>query len=106
MDTPWGIADHVKDIGLGIKRVDTPSHGGYFVPDEMLKKMPPATHKTFAGKGWYEEDCDWCMVVLSFPELFPAINVGDARRCCALFMSKQVCNAFGITKTPGTSFVE
>lgn len=31
--------------------------------------------KTYAGSGWYEEDCDWCLVVLAFPSLF------DTRSC-------------------------
>jgi hypothetical protein len=26
----------------------------------------------WAGANWYEEDCDWCIVALSFPQLFPA----------------------------------
>lgn len=34
--TPWGVADDIQHIGGGIYRVDTPSHGGYFVPPELL----------------------------------------------------------------------
>ena len=29
---------------------------------------------SFNGRGkagWFEEDCDWCMVALAFPEAFP-----------------------------------
>lgn len=34
--------------------------------------MPEALrdYATYAGPGWYEEDCDWALVVASFPELF------------------------------------
>lgn len=28
--------------------------------------------KPFAGLGWYEEDCDWAIVALAFPQFFPA----------------------------------
>lgn len=41
MKTPWGQADDVVEYDNGIKRVDTPSHGGYFVPTRLLTKIPP-----------------------------------------------------------------
>lgn len=70
--TPWGIADSMKIIAPGITWYSTPSHGGYHLSDERIKAMPPALRdfKPWAGEGWYEEDCDWCVVVLAFPEYF------------------------------------
>ena len=28
--------------------------------------------QTLAGGNWYEEDCDWCIVALAFPQFFAA----------------------------------
>ncbi len=106
MFTPWGHADHVADIGKGIKQVDTPSHGGYYVPCDVLKTMKPEALKTVAGRGWYEEDCDWCLVALSFPELFMDDSVEAARRTCAFWMRPEVCAAFGIEPDPKNIHIE
>ena len=57
--TPWGAPQSQKEITPGVIRVDTAGHGGYWVSDEMLLKMPVdcRTVKTFSGEiGWYEED--------------------------------------------------
>lgn len=79
LDTPWGPAECVTDIGGGILHVDTSSHGGYFVPPALNVLVPLEWRtKSFNARGmvgWYEEDCDWCLVALTFPQQFPA----DAR---------------------------
>lgn len=86
--TPWGVTDDAPtDIGLGILRVDTPSHGGYFVPDDQLHRIP-AHRQRYAtywsgGPNWYEEDCAWACVAVAFPELFPADAVEIARTTVA-----------------------
>jgi hypothetical protein len=78
--TPWGPAQDVIPVanGEGIAFVSTASHGGYYVPAAMLAKMPLAARlASFNGQGlvgWFEEDCDWCLVVLSFPDLFSKDN--------------------------------
>jgi hypothetical protein len=71
-NTPWGNPDSGKHIGDGIVFYSTPSHGGYRVPAEKLAEMPKALRefRTFAGHGWYEEDCDAVIVILAFPHLF------------------------------------
>lgn len=71
LETPWGPAEHTKDIGGGILRVDTPSHGGYFVPPALNVLVPSIWRESSFNKqamnGWYEEGCDWFMVALTFP---------------------------------------
>lgn len=73
MYTPWGKADHVKWIAPGITRVDTSSHGGYKVEpmQEQAIRAKFPNMRPFAGWGWYEEDCDWAYVALTYPNLFP-----------------------------------
>lgn len=75
IQTPWGLADSCKAVAPGIAFFSTPSHGGYRLSPErnaaVLAKLPG--FQTFCGvPGWYEEDCDWAAVALTFPEYFPA----------------------------------
>lgn len=72
MNTPWGKADHVDLVAPGITSVSTPSHGGYHLdPVRMSAVHARFPHfATFAGGPWFEEDCDWAVVALTFPELF------------------------------------
>lgn len=70
-DTPWGIAQEATRITEGITLYETASHGGYHVSPVRLLQMPEHLRdKTFAGIGWFEEDCDAALVTLAFPELF------------------------------------
>lgn len=82
MHTPWGQSDHVEQIAPGILRVSTPSHGGYRVYKSRVEEMPAPLRdfEPFAGAGWYEEDCDWCVVVLAYPDLFDAWELRGALR--------------------------
>lgn len=78
---PWGKVESPHEIAPGIWTVSTPSHGGILVSAERRAAMP--THlrdfQTFAGGNWYEEDCDWSVVALAFPEYFSE-EVLDAAR--------------------------
>ena len=57
-------------IAPGIMEYGTPSHGGIHVSATRLAQMPESWRESFAGDGWYEEDCDWALVALAFPECF------------------------------------
>ena len=73
-ETPWGKAQSAEEVGPGIIRYTTASHGGYFLNATANGKVSPILKKsTFCGqglKGWYEEDCDWAIVVYTFPQFF------------------------------------
>jgi hypothetical protein len=58
----------------GIVCYSTPSHGGYWLSPERVAEMPKPLRefKPFAGPNFYEEDADWSIVALAFPQLFPA----------------------------------
>ena len=79
--TPWGMADYVKNYTEGLDCFGTPSHGGFGVSDELMRDMEPtlAAFKTWAGRNWYEEDCDCIIVVLAFPQYF-----GERHLRCAV----------------------
>lgn len=70
--TPWGHADGIIILADGIASVSTSSHGGIWLSDErwktLLEKFP--MFQSWAGEGWLEEDCDWCVAALAFPEHF------------------------------------
>jgi hypothetical protein len=74
LGTPWGCPDSAKEIAPGVVEISTPSHGGIHLSKERqaeVERVMPF-FRPFAGPGWYEEDCDWCIVLLVFPELEPA----------------------------------
>jgi hypothetical protein len=80
--TPWGTAQEAKEIAPGIIRYDTASHGGYFLSKERNAKVPAILKKSTCAeqglKGWYEEDCDWAIVVYTFKECFDDVQFNFA----------------------------
>ena len=86
METPWGASDHVEKIAEGIEFVSTPSHGGYRLDAERTLRVLHDFHGPDSGlcrAGWFEEDCDWAYVALTFPVLFPPEAQEAARRTVA-----------------------
>ena len=84
MRTPWGTAQHVTQLADGVCFVSTASHGGFKLSAERNAKVPKAWREgSFGGQGlqgWYEEDCDVALVMLTFPELFEAEVTERARK--------------------------
>lgn len=74
--TPWGRAETKEIIADGITFYSTPSHGGYKVHKRLLKKMPK---RLVNLDGWYEEDAEWCKVVVAFPQYFTETLVNIAK---------------------------
>lgn len=73
--TPWGTSDYSKKYAPGVIFYGTPSHGGY----HLCATKNALVHEAWRRKdGWYEEDCDWAIVALTFPELF-AEHLAHAR---------------------------
>ncbi|CAN5439889.1 hypothetical protein BH10CYA1_BH10CYA1_62090 [soil metagenome] len=73
-DTPWGKAQSAEQVGPGIISYSTASHGGYFLYPATNAKVPSILKKSTCGelglKGWYEEDCDWAIIVFIFKQYF------------------------------------
>ena len=70
--SPWGHVQDCTIIAPDIMRVSTASHGGYHCTgnaQERIETLFP-TFTPWAGRGWYEEDCDWAMVALAHPQHF------------------------------------
>lgn len=77
MFTPWGSAQSIDKIADGIVQVSTASHGGIGLDETRNAQMPDALR---VDGGWYEEDVQWALVVLAFPDLFPDRIAQDAPR--------------------------
>ena len=81
IDTPWGVAQYVTQLGEGITLISTANHGGIRVSREknrtIMAKFPG--FKPWAGELWYEEDCDWVFVAVTFPEYFSDVDLKIAR---------------------------
>ena len=81
-DTPWGKVQTAEDVAPGITLISTASHGGYRLNSVANGKVELALKKATCGglglKGWYEEDCDWAIVVYTFKEHFDAMHYKQA----------------------------
>lgn len=70
---PWGISQHTETIAEGIVSVSTAGHGGLLLSEERLAAMPRELRCNVYGHGQtnaFEEDCEWALVALAFPECF------------------------------------
>jgi uncharacterized protein DUF7007 len=99
MRTPWGESDSVVQFDNGIRGVSTPSHGGYWVPAKLLSRIPQRFQDYAArwsnSPQWYEEDCAWACVAVTFPDLacngarqFSAADLQQARETIARYIDK------------------
>jgi hypothetical protein len=70
--SPWGAIQDAEQVFAGVWQVSTASHGGFYLSAERREAMPQKyIQASFNGQGrtgWFEEDCDWSLVCLSFPE--------------------------------------
>lgn len=73
MNSPWGKIDNTEATGVrGVTWVSTPSHGGYRVTEKRTRDMSPHLYDLaihYGGYYWFEEDCDWVAVILTWPEI-------------------------------------
>lgn len=99
--TPWGMADSSEKIARGIVSYSTPSHGGIHVTQRILDMMPEELR---IESGWYEEDCDWCLVVVAFPQFF--VNADLAKSCMKDWHPDRYEKHFGIQLKPEESYMK
>ena len=86
MITPWGNSQSIREIAPGIIRVSTESHGGYHVTPELLARMPEEHRATaYSTGGWFEEDVDWSLVAINFPDAFHPDEVKAAKNYVARY---------------------
>lgn len=100
--SPWGKVDGHTPLGdLGFLHHSTPSHGGIYVPTEMLRRMP----KPYRSGHWYEEDCEWAKVALSFPSGLSERDLERARNTAINWFPHEYMAVTGETIAPEQSHV-
>ncbi len=72
--TPWGGSQLATIYAEGVVSHSTSGHGGFHLSPGRNRQVDASVRS--AG-GWYEEDCEWAIVALTFPDLF----TGYERRC-------------------------
>ena len=72
--TPWGVSQGATVYAEGVVSHSTAGHGGFKLSAERNRKVHALLR---AEVGWYEEDCAWAIVAITFPHLF----TGFERRC-------------------------
>lgn len=72
--TPWGSSQLATIYGPGVVCHSTAGHGGFHLSADRNRLIDPALRK---DSPWYEEDSEWAIVALAFPDLFTAYE----RKC-------------------------
>jgi hypothetical protein len=75
--SPWGKIDISQEIAEGIVKVTTAGHGGIKLDRRRNAQVPP--YMRLWG-GWYEEDENWSIVAIVFPQFFSAETFAAAQQ--------------------------
>jgi len=75
--TPWGKAQYAFTYGRGVNCYGCAGHGGFKLSATRLAQVHPALSH-IGTNGWFEEDCEWAVVGVTFPELFSYSSVEQA----------------------------
>ncbi|HPA47469.1 MAG TPA: hypothetical protein PK395_17010 [bacterium] len=101
MRTPWGMSDSQEAYGPGITFYGTPGHGGF----KVFKKLNRQIHESCRIEdGWYEEDCDWAIVAVHFPDRFPSDVMESAWKTLRNWHPKAYETITGKEIKPGESY--
>ena len=65
--TPWGVSQGATAYAEGVVFHSTASHGGFHLSDERNAEVD---HRLRRRNGFYEEDAEWAIVAMTFPDLF------------------------------------
>lgn len=74
-DSPWGPIEEKEEIAPGVASITTGSHGGLLLSPERQAAMPPHLR---LGHGAYEEDGEYNLVALGFPDEAEAMGLSLA----------------------------
>lgn len=75
--TPWGGLQMAVVYAEGVVAHMTSGHGGFHLSADRNAKVHPLLRK---DTPWYEEDCEWAIVAVSFPDLFTAYERSMAEK--------------------------
>lgn len=99
--TPWGVSQGATVDTEGVESHSTAGHGGFNLLAERNRMVHPLLR---AEGGWYEEDCAWAIVAITFPDLFTSFE----RRCAERSIKNSWPGAWetisGVVLGPGESY--
>ena len=72
--TPWGPAQTIYGVAPGIAVASCAGHGGVKLSPERNREVPEALRNS---DGWYEEDVEYNIPVVAFPDEFAAHHKRD-----------------------------
>lgn len=79
LSTPWGLAQHRKEMIPGVWSVDTAGHGGFWLSPERRDQLPAWARlapSTYCSKPeWWEEDCEAAIPLLVWLDEFHAAGL-------------------------------
>jgi hypothetical protein len=99
--TPWGAAQNSTKYAPGIISYSTASHGGFHLSETRQKEMPEILKNP---DGWYEEDCEWCKVVIAFSQYFKPKEILHAYDILKNFFYETYRDFTGLILRPGESY--
>ena len=70
--SPWGPIEEAEELAPGIRRITTAGHGGLLLSPDRNQRMP--SHLRYPDAG-YEEDGEFHLVALGFPEEADALGL-------------------------------
>jgi len=100
IETPWGEAQTIDLHAEGIAFHSTASHGGFKLDRERNILVRPLWRN---DTGFYEEDCEAAIVIVTFPELFPAKTVAAAHQTAKNWFPEAYEQLFSVVLEPGES---
>lgn len=98
--TPWGQAQGATRYARGVTSYDTARHGGFRLSPSRNERVPEYMRDP---KGWYEEDCDWSIVAMTFPDLFTDLEREMAEKTFRNHYPDQFERFAGRALSPGES---
>lgn len=101
--TPWGMSDSQTVKTRGIIFYGTPSHGGFHVCHSLNGLIPEYMRRE---SGWYEEDCDWAIVAVSFSQLFDEKELELARQTLRSYEPEAYEKFYNVVLKPGESYAK
>ncbi|EHH03531.1 hypothetical protein ATCR1_20610 [Agrobacterium tumefaciens CCNWGS0286] len=75
--TPWSGSQMAVIYAEGVIAHMTAGHGGFYLSADRNRKIHPILRK---DTPWYEEDCEWAIVAVTFPDLFTAYERSMAEK--------------------------
>ena len=100
--SPWGSVDYVSHRAIGISDIGTAGHGGVKLSSERNRAVHEAWRRP---GGWYEEDCEWAIVAVTFSECYSPEHAATARTTARNWFPDEYEVVTGEQIRPGESYV-